>query len=1101
MHRNSFPIVVLLLGLAPLSESAAVPRPVGYQGRLLRSDGTAATGTTSVTFSLFSAENGGAPLWSETQTLGLSDGYYATFLGLVAPQPDGLFDGTGRWLEVRVGAETLSPRQQIGSIPHAIVASSVAGGSAAVTSLQVGAQTVIDQNGRLAGPARYAAGSGIVVDDATQTLSLPACPAGQTLVRDASTWQCVAPNPGTVTRVDASAPLSVVDGSSSPVLSMTQSGSASSGYLSSPDWSLFAAKYGAQTQCGGDLSGLLAAPVVARLQSRAVAATPPAAGQVLKWNASSSQWEPSADLDSGGTLTAVTAVAPLTAQTSATSVQLSVAPASASTDGCLASGDWARFDAKYDSSTQCTGDLAGTYLSPQVAKLQGVGVDPAAPAQAQLLRFDGSRWAPASLLVSDVGGLSSGYLDLTGAQSIGGAKTFTAAPVFGTPLGVASGGTGTGTAPAGTVFAGPAAAPDAQPGFRALAASDIPALDMSKVSTGTLGVTQGGTGATALSGVVHGSGAGVLTAGLVGLESEVSGTLPVGSGGTGATALSGVVHGSGTGVLTAGLVGLGSEVSGTLPVGHGGTGATALTGVVHGSGTGALTAGLVGLGSEVSGTLPVGNGGTGASTFTTGSVVFADASGVYSQNNAKLFWDDSNARLGLGTASPNSALEIANGGIRFSGSGGFGSGSDSGIFGDGGASGTLNFVTAGTRQAIIDSNGNVGLGTTTPGAKLDVAGALRVRGVTLDPTFRHDDGIYWAPQSFFEAGQFPYSLGGGTAPTFVTVNSTSPPFGKVALSAGYVEFAADFVPVQAGETLYGEIWAMRQTGSTGTAGAFYFGVAQSDKDKRDVAGNLGLSYFVAGGVTVAQNSTWTKYSGTITLASSHAPYNGSDGGPVRYVRPYVIVNYTSGTIPTYWGGAVIRRLAPYRDAGAVSFNGKVREFGNDLLPRGVITMWSGTLATIPAGWALCDGGTYTSPAGGSVATPDLRGRFIYGTAASENPGATGGAPTHTHTYSQVPNHTHPISDPGHTHWVSSAPRDDGNGTGCGQQSQKYGLWADAGSWNQWADNWGPGSAGAYVQSVGTGISIQNPGGGVASGTTDSSSFLPPYYKLAYIMKL
>lgn len=57
--------------------------------------------------------------------------------------------------------------------------------------------------------------------------------------------------------------------------------------------------------------------------------------------------------------------------------------------------------------------------------------------------------------------------------------------------------------------------------------------------------------------------------------------------------------------------------------------------------------------------LTVGNGGTGTATaFTAGSVVFAGASGVYSQNNAKLFWDDSNGRLGIGTATPGRALDL-----------------------------------------------------------------------------------------------------------------------------------------------------------------------------------------------------------------------------------------------------------------------------------------------------------------------------------------------------------------------------------------------------------------------------------------------------------
>jgi hypothetical protein len=68
----------------------------------------------------------------------------------------------------------------------------------------------------------------------------------------------------------------------------------------------------------------------------------------------------------------------------------------------------------------------------------------------------------------------------------------------------------------------------------------------------------------------------------------------------------------------------------------------------------------ISLTSSVTGTLPVGNGGTGTGTsFTQGSVVFAGASGVYSQDNSKFFWDDSNIRLGIGNGSPAASLDIS----------------------------------------------------------------------------------------------------------------------------------------------------------------------------------------------------------------------------------------------------------------------------------------------------------------------------------------------------------------------------------------------------------------------------------------------------------
>ena len=59
------------------------------------------------------------------------------------------------------------------------------------------------------------------------------------------------------------------------------------------------------------------------------------------------------------------------------------------------------------------------------------------------------------------------------------------------------------------------------------------------------------------------------------------------------------------------------------------------------------------------GQLAVSRGGTGTGTaFTQGSVVFAGASGIYSQDNANFFWDDTNNRLGIGTNSPSYDLHI-----------------------------------------------------------------------------------------------------------------------------------------------------------------------------------------------------------------------------------------------------------------------------------------------------------------------------------------------------------------------------------------------------------------------------------------------------------
>ena len=129
---------------------------------------------------------------------------------------------------------------------------------------------------------------------------------------------------------------------------------------------------------------------------------------------------------------------------------------------------------------------------------------------------------------------------------------------------------------------------------------------------------------------------------------------------------------------------------------------------------------------SVAGTLAVANGGTGTSTaFTAGSVVFAGASGVYSQSNANFFWDNSNSRLGLGTTSPNRLLSLyatqpvfqitnvasgnTQGTIQYQVSGS----TDFVIDNQGsGTGGVIAFMQAGAERMRLDTSGNLGLGVT-----------------------------------------------------------------------------------------------------------------------------------------------------------------------------------------------------------------------------------------------------------------------------------------------------------------------------------------------------------------------------------------------------
>lgn len=111
--------------------------------------------------------------------------------------------------------------------------------------------------------------------------------------------------------------------------------------------------------------------------------------------------------------------------------------------------------------------------------------------------------------------------------------------------------------------------------------------------------------------------------------------------------------------------------------------------------------------SDGFGLLPPANGGTGTATaFTAGSVVFAGASGVYTQDNTNLFWDNTNDRLGIGTATPGAKLNIvdnsANDAIRITQTG------------TGNALVVEDSANPDATPFVVDFNGFVGVGTTTP---------------------------------------------------------------------------------------------------------------------------------------------------------------------------------------------------------------------------------------------------------------------------------------------------------------------------------------------------------------------------------------------------
>lgn len=170
----------------------------------------------------------------------------------------------------------------------------------------------------------------------------------------------------------------------------------------------------------------------------------------------------------------------------------------------------------------------------------------------------------------------------------------------------------------------------------------------------------------------------------------------------------------------------------------------------------------------------------------------------------------------------------------------------------------------------------------------------------------------------------------------------------------------------------------------------------------------------------------------------------------------------------------------------------VRDPG-ELIPEGVITMWSGSVATIPTGWALCDG---------TNGTPDLRSRFIVGAGSTYDPGDTGGASQVTLTQGQMPSHSHSASaSSAGTHQHSSPFRGALSGAA---EIRPGGCWQSFGyvsiSSGVTVDATGSAYSRALpkVSSDGThnhSVSVSSAGSGQAHENR------PPYYALAFIMRL
>ncbi|MDP2895623.1 MAG: tail fiber domain-containing protein [bacterium] len=129
---GSLAAIVLSMAVCGTALSqTAVPLLVNYQGEL-RSPTTGEPlldGSYNMVFRIFDAEPGGAALWQGVHSdingnpVQVKNGIFGAILGSGSgnAMDASLFSGADRWLEIRVGMETLSPRQRIASAAYSMI--------------------------------------------------------------------------------------------------------------------------------------------------------------------------------------------------------------------------------------------------------------------------------------------------------------------------------------------------------------------------------------------------------------------------------------------------------------------------------------------------------------------------------------------------------------------------------------------------------------------------------------------------------------------------------------------------------------------------------------------------------------------------------------------------------------------------------------------------------------------------------------------------------------------------------------------------------------------------------------------------------------------
>ena len=165
--------VILLAGTAG---ATTIPMTMGYQGFLTDSTGVEfADGVYDFGFRIYDVEIGGAPLWTETQSLEVTAGVFSAVLGSVAPI--GIDFDAPLYLGFSVdGGAELDPRVPLTAVPYSFHTKAVA--DSAVTGASLADGAVVRSLNGLTDAVSLVAGENVTIVDVGQELVISASGGG-----------------------------------------------------------------------------------------------------------------------------------------------------------------------------------------------------------------------------------------------------------------------------------------------------------------------------------------------------------------------------------------------------------------------------------------------------------------------------------------------------------------------------------------------------------------------------------------------------------------------------------------------------------------------------------------------------------------------------------------------------------------------------------------------------------------------------------------------------------------------------------------------------------------------------------------------------------